>query len=288
MRLKIAWATDPGLEREENEDSVLVWRNKAGLDTLIVVCDGMGGHAAGQQASSIAVKTVTTVLAEDGGEGIGLERLKKACKEANNAVFSAAKDNPEWLGMGSTMDIIAIRNGELGLLNVGDSPAYLFRNGLAKLISQDHSWPAEQARLGLIKPEEAANHPLKHRLTRAIGVWEQIQPFTDRMKLEEGAAVGLCSDGVETAGVGVEEMGRLLLRDGNLDRGAERVIERCRELGAPDNVPRGGVRRAGGPRHRGAGGGAVRGGRPQDRGAAEVEGLGAQAPPAAARPPPHE
>jgi PPM family protein phosphatase len=236
MRLKIAWATDPGLEREENEDSVLVWRNKAGLDTLIVVCDGMGGHAAGQQASSIAVKTVTTVLAEDGGEGIDAERLKKACKEANSAVFNAAKDNPDWLGMGSTMVVVAVRNGELGLLNVGDSPAYLFRNGAPKLISQDHSWPAEQVRLGLIKPEEAANHPLKHRLTRAVGVWEQIQPFTDKMKLEEGDAIVVCSDGVETAGVSVEEMGRLLLRDGNLDRGAERVIERCRELGAPDNV----------------------------------------------------
>jgi serine/threonine protein phosphatase PrpC len=138
--------------------------------------------------------------------------------------------------MGSTMVIAAIRSGEIALLNVGDSPAYLFRNGLPKLISQDHSWPAEQVRLGLIKPEEAASHPLKHRLTRAVGVWEQIQPFTDKMKLEEGDAIVLCSDGVETAGVGVEEMGHLLLRDGNLDRGAERVIERCRELGAPDNV----------------------------------------------------
>lgn len=236
MRLRIAWATDPGLEREENEDSVLVWRNKAGLDTLIVLCDGMGGHAAGQQASSIAVKTVTSVLAEDGQQGPDLERLKKACKEANTAVFEAARDNPDWTGMGSTMVIAAIRSGELGLLNVGDSPAYLFRNGFAKLISQDHSWPAEQVRLGLIKPEEAATHPLKHRLTRAIGVWEQIQPFADSVKLEEGDAVVLCSDGVETAGVSVEEMGRLLLRDGNLDRGAERVIERCRELGAPDNV----------------------------------------------------
>lgn len=236
MRLRIAWATDPGLERDENEDSVLVWRNKAGLDTLIVLCDGMGGHAAGQQASSIAVKTVTSVLAEDGLQGPDLERLKKACKEANTAVFEAARDNPEWAGMGSTMIIAAIRSGELGLLNVGDSPAYLFRNGFAKLISQDHSWPAEQVRLGLIKPEEAAAHPLKHRLTRAIGVWEQIQPFADKVTLEEGDAVVLCSDGVETAGVSVEEMGRLLLRDGNLDRGAERVIERCRELGAPDNV----------------------------------------------------
>jgi protein phosphatase len=236
MRLRIAWATDPGLEREENEDSVVVWRSKAGLDSLLVVCDGMGGHAAGRTASSLAVQTVTKVLAEDGQEGPDIERLKRACKVANQAVFEASRDNPDWSGMGSTMVIAAVKSGELAVLNVGDSPAYLFRNGLAKMVSQDHSWPAEQVRLGLIKPEEAATHPLKHRLTRAVGVWEQIQPYTDKLKLEEGDAVVLCSDGVETAGVSVEELGRLLLRDGNLDRGAERVIERCRELGAPDNV----------------------------------------------------
>jgi len=236
VRLRTASATDPGLEREENEDSVVVWRNKAGLDSLLVVCDGMGGHAAGQTASSMAVKTFTAALAEDGDEGPDLNRLKRACKAANSAVFEAARSNSAWEGMGSTIVVVAIRGGELGLVNVGDSPAYLFRNGSAKLISQDHSWPAEQVRLGLIKPEEAANHPQKHKLTRAVGVWEQVQPFTDKMKLEEGDAVVLCSDGVETAGVSVEEMGRLLLKDGNLDRGAERVIERCRELGAPDNV----------------------------------------------------
>jgi serine/threonine protein phosphatase PrpC len=236
MRLRIAWATDPGLEREENEDSVVVWRNKAGLDTLLVVCDGMGGHAAGQTASSIAVKTLTTVLAEDGDDGPDVARLKRACRQANTAVFEAARDNPAWAGMGSTLTVAAIRGSELGLLNVGDSPAYLYRDGKAKLISQDHSWPAEQVRLGVITPEEAIDHPLKHRLTRAIGVWESIQSFADKVKLEEGDAVVLCSDGVETAGVSVDEMGKLLLKDGDLDKGAKRVIERCRELGAPDNV----------------------------------------------------
>src|SRR5260370_21345870 len=147
MRLRVGWATGRGLEREENEDSVSVWRNKAGLDPLIVVCDGMGGHAAGQHASSIAVKTMTKVLAEDGQEGPDVERLKRACKEANSAVFAAARDNPEWAGMGSTLTVAAIRSGAAALLNVRDRPAYLFLNGLAKLSSQGQSWPPAQVRL---------------------------------------------------------------------------------------------------------------------------------------------
>jgi PPM family protein phosphatase len=236
MRLRTASATDPGLEREENEDSVVVWRNKAGLDSLLVVCDGMGGHAAGQTASSMACKTFSAVLAEDGDEGVDVNRLKRACKQANTAVYEASKRNPAWAGMGSTLVVVAIRGPELGLINVGDSPAYLFRDGSATLISQDHSWPAEQVRLGVIKPEQAAEHPLKHRLTRAIGVWDAIQPYTDKMKVEPGDTIVLCSDGVETAGVSVEEMRELLMRDGDLEKGAKRVIERCRDLGAPDNV----------------------------------------------------
>jgi len=131
--------------------------------------------------------------------------------------------------------VVAIEGGKMALVNVGDSPAYLFRDGDYRLISQDHSWPAEQVRLGVIKPEDAKDHPMKHRLTRAIGVWDQIASFTDLIDLQPGDTVVLCSDGVETAGVMVEEMWTLL-STGTLEEGIRRVIERCRELGAPDNI----------------------------------------------------
>jgi len=235
VRIRLAFGTDPGLQRQENEDSVLVWEGRAGLDALLVVCDGMGGHAAGHLASSIAVETFASTLAADGAAGAEPDRLRSAGARSNSAVHQASQKNPEWAGMGSTLTVVAIDKDRLALVNVGDSPAYLFREGSWRLISQDHSWPAEQVRLGVLKPEEAVDHPMKHRLTRAVGVWEQIASFTDELKLQPGDTVILCSDGVETAGVTVEEMWGLL-GDGPLEEGIRRVIERCRELGAPDNV----------------------------------------------------
>ncbi len=235
MRFQLAWGTDPGLHRDENEDSVLVWQNRAGLEALLVVCDGMGGHAAGHLASSIASETLAGILDHDGGRGLDPDRLRKAASQANTAVFEAAKQNPAWSGMGSTMVVVALDQGKATVLNCGDSPAYLFRNREAKMISQDHSWPAEQVRLGVIKPEEAKDHPMKHRLTRAIGVWDQIQVFTESIELEEGDLIVLCSDGVDTAGVTVEQMWSLLYGH-DLEAGIERVISKCKQLGAPDNV----------------------------------------------------
>ena len=235
MRVEMAWGTDPGLHRDENEDSILVWRNRAGVDALIVVCDGMGGHAAGHLASSIASETVAHSLDKDGDRGPDPGRLKAAAMQANSAVFESAKQNTAWNGMGSTMVVVAIDGDDLALLNVGDSPAYLVRDREPRLISQDHSWPAEQVRLGVIKPEEAVDHPMKHRLTRAIGVWEHITVYTDKLTLKPGDQIILCSDGIETAGVSVEEM-RQMLSGEDLDAGVKRVIARCRERGAPDNV----------------------------------------------------
>ncbi|MDQ6746545.1 MAG: protein phosphatase 2C domain-containing protein, partial [Candidatus Dormibacteraeota bacterium] len=173
MKLRLAWATDPGLRREHNEDSVFVGRNVGKLDALLVVADGMGGHASGQVASRIVADTVAGEMKGHGG--IAGDQLTRALTQANTAVFDASRTKAEHAGMGSTLVLAAIKDGRLGLLNVGDSPAYLVRKGTVTEIYQNHNWPSEQARAGIISPEEARDHPMKHRLARAVGVWDEVK-----------------------------------------------------------------------------------------------------------------
>lgn len=235
MPLSLAWKTDPGLQRQENEDSVLVWEDRAGVDALLVVCDGMGGHAAGREASTIAIEAMSSQLESDGGGGASRERLLAAFDTANQAVLDSARQVPEWAGMGSTLTAVLIDADRLALLNVGDSPAYVIRDGEVFPISQDHSWPAEQARAGLLEPSEVKDHPFKHRLTRAVGVWEDVLPYTAEIELEDGDVIVIASDGIETAGIETDVVRDHLLRD-DLDTGVGDLVELSRQYGAPDNV----------------------------------------------------
>jgi len=235
MPLSLAWTTDPGLQREENEDSVLVWEDQAGVDAVLIVCDGMGGHAAGREASTIAIDRMAAGLAADGAEGASRHRLLDAFDAANRAVLEAARRVPEWAGMGSTMTAVLIAGDRLALLNVGDSPAYVIREGEVFPIFQDHSWPAEQYRAGLIDAWQVKDHPFKHRLTRAVGVWEDVLPYTAEIELEEGDVILLASDGVETAGVEVEVVRDHVAR-ADLDSALGELVELCKQYGAPDNV----------------------------------------------------
>jgi protein phosphatase len=233
--LTLAWQTDPGLQRQENEDSVLVWENKAGVDALLIVCDGMGGHAAGREASSIAIQTMASTLEDDGTRGASRLRLLKAFDAANQAVLHSARTVPEWAGMGSTLTAVLISGEHLALINVGDSPGYVIRDRQVFPVAQDHSWPAEQFRAGLIDASEVRDHPFKHRLTRAIGVWDDVLPYTAEVDLEDGDVVVLASDGVESAGVEVETVRELLGGD-DLAGGIAQLVDLCRTLGGPDNI----------------------------------------------------
>jgi protein phosphatase len=235
MSVRLAWGSDPGLLREDNEDSVVVLNDRAGLDALLVVADGMGGHAAGQVASSIAAETMAAELENDGSSGASADRLREAFLRTNAAVFDASRDAPERAGMGSTVVVAAISGMHMALLNVGDSPAYLLRGDDVSVLTQDHSWPAEQARLGVITEEQARDHPMKHRLTRAVGVWDQVQAYTAEKELRKGDLVVLCTDGLEAAGLTREEV-CMLLQVEDLEKGVERVLDACVARGAPDNV----------------------------------------------------
>ena len=233
MGLLLAWATDPGLARENNEDSVFVSRDMGSLDALLVVADGMGGHASGQVASKLVADTVSDELSD--ASNIGGEDLKAVLAKVNSTVYQASLAQSENAGMGSTVVMAAIKDGRLCLLNVGDSPAYLFRSGTSTEIYQNHSWPSEQARAGIITPEQVANHPQKHRLARAVGVWDQVKAFTNELDLQRGDVVLLCSDGVEEAGVTTEEV-RTMMEKEDLQAAVEDLVDLCRERGAPDNV----------------------------------------------------
>jgi PPM family protein phosphatase len=233
MGLLLAWATDPGLARENNEDSVFVSRDMGSLDALLVVADGMGGHASGQVASKLVADTVCVELSD--ANDIGGEGLKAVLAKVNSTVYQASLAQSENAGMGSTLVMAAIKDGRLSLLNVGDSPAYLFRSGAITEIYQNHSWPSEQARAGIISPDQVANHPQKHRLARAVGVWDHVKAFTNELDLQHGDVVLLCSDGVEEAGVTIEEV-RALMEKADLQAAVEELVQLCRERGAPDNV----------------------------------------------------
>lgn len=233
MSLRVAWASDPGLERDENEDSVLVKQPHGNLDALLIVADGMGGHASGQVASKIAVETTAAELADDGD--LSPDHLRNVLGRVNAAVYAAARANAANSGMGSTLVVAAIHDGRLGLLNCGDSPAYLIRGGTVQEIYQNHSWPAEQVRAGILRPEEAINHPLKHRLARAVGIWDHVKGYATELELEVGDVILLCSDGVEEAGISTDELEALLEHD-DLQRYVNAVIQLARERGAPDNI----------------------------------------------------
>jgi protein phosphatase len=237
MPVRVAFATDKGQARPTNQDEVRVLVPGGGLEAVAILADGMGGHAAGNVASQIAVEEAANLLLSDSDSRSPDLRLASALIAANQTIFQASLATAGGRGMGTTLVMVAIQNREASVLNVGDSPAYLIRDGLAELISQDHSWPAEQARMGLISPEEVADHPFRHRLTRAVGIWETVPGYSAQVSLQDGDLLVLCSDGVESAGVTAHDMGQILeAAEGDLEGGVETVIQRCLEFGAPDNI----------------------------------------------------
>lgn len=224
VRIDTASRTEKGPVRQNNEDAALA------RDRLIAVADGMGGHAAGETASSLATAVVSAVVTEK-----SVDELEAAVRAANWAVWQRATAEAELQGMGTTLCVVAAVKGELAVANVGDSRAYLRRGDALHVLSDDHTVAAELVRSGKLDADEAGRHPHRRLLTRAVGVSSAVDVDMRTLAMSDDDRVLVCSDGVHTA-VADDELFALLGSCATPVDLVDAVIERALAAGSDDNV----------------------------------------------------
>jgi len=222
--------SDVGLIRRDNQDHFGVFPEQR--PTLFVVADGMGGHADGGTASRVAVETLAEAFLAD--EGPATHRLASAVRAANAAVWREAQNNGGPRRMGTTCTALAIEMDRAVLAHVGDSRAYRVSGAGLEQLSPDHTLVAELIARGLLTEAEAARHPQRHVLTRALGVGPEVDAFVEDLgPTQPGDTYVLCSDGL--APVEAEEVGRVAAGYGP-QAAAEWLVARANALGGPDNI----------------------------------------------------
>lgn len=201
MDLEIGALSDVGRRRRNNEDSLAVHvpedpAVRAARGVLCLVADGMGGHAAGEVASRLAVQTVVSTYYSAETEDPAAA-LDEGIRKANQAVFETAEREPSCRGMGTTLACAIFLDGRMLIANVGDSPIFLLRGGSARQLTSDHTWVAEQVALGYLTEEQAAHHPYRHVLTRSLGIGEEVEAeHYPPVILQPDDVVVVCSDGL--------------------------------------------------------------------------------------------
>jgi len=238
LRLDVAQLTDVGRKRDHNEDNMAYVIPKdpqvmAYKGALFIVADGMGGHAAGEVASEIAVDTVSNAYYQDDNDDVQ-SSLLQAIRRANAAIHQRAAENMLRSGMGTTCVAAVLRGNVAYIANVGDSRAYLVRKSQIRQVSQDHSWVAEQVRAGLLTEEQARTHAQRNVITRSLGTQPEVEIDFFLEALEEGDSLILCSDGLSGL-VNDEEMQRTV-EQFVPQESVYHLIERANENGGPDNI----------------------------------------------------
>jgi PPM family protein phosphatase len=220
-------ASDPGCVRTNNEDYYLLAPSLG----LYVVADGMGGALAGEHASKLAAETLREVVHEDADE----QTLIDAFYEANRRVMEAASADPAMEGMGTTLVAALSRNGNLLVASVGDSRAYVFENGNLKLVTEDQTWVNEVGRRLGIAENVLKHHPMRHVLTMAIGVSDELRVHTYPLRPSSGTQVLLCTDGLHGV-AGEEELRTILASNAPLETKCQELIAAAKSHGGPDNI----------------------------------------------------
>lgn len=227
--------TEIGKVRKDNEDSYLVSMEKG----LFGVADGMGGYAGGQVASSIAIKVLAQEVPSqdqcvDSHSNYG-EALLSALRKANKIILEQGQEE-EYLGMGTTVTTALIFEGRLWIAHIGDSRAYLCREGQLVQLTQDHSLVNELLQQGELTMEEAQNHPRRHVLTRALGVNEQPEIDLRQLTVQEGDLLLLCTDGLYNQFNLGEIENILAKKESSLQLKVENLVNLALERGGHDNI----------------------------------------------------
>ncbi len=238
LRLDVAQLTDVGRKREHNEDNMAFVIPKdsqvmASKGAVFIVADGMGGHAAGEVASEIAVDTVSNMYYQEDSNDVAVSLLR-AIRRANTSIHQRAAENLLRTGMGTTCVAAVLRGNMAYIANVGDSRAYLFRGNTVKQVSQDHSWVAEQVRAGLLTEEQARTHGQRNVITRCLGTQAEVDIDVFHEELREGDSLVLCTDGLSGL-VSDEELQRIV-EQFVPQESVYHLVERANELGGQDNI----------------------------------------------------
>jgi serine/threonine protein phosphatase PrpC len=238
LRLEFAELTDVGRRRDSNEDSMtrLIPRDPKLMErkgAIFVVADGMGGHAAGEVASEIAVETVREEYYESASDEV-VEILGQAIKQANQVIYDRATEQAARAGMGTTCVALVVRGPLAYIANVGDSRVYLVRDGQIRQVTHDHSWVAEQVRAGMLTDEQARTHAHRNVITRALGTQPEVEADLFVELLQDNDYLLLCTDGL-SGPVPDEELNRIV-GSSTLQEAVRALIGEANEQGGPDNI----------------------------------------------------
>jgi protein phosphatase len=222
-----ASATHRGLKRRRNEDAHVL------APPLFAVADGMGGAQAGEVASKLAAAALEDT---DSGALSGSERVKSLIAEANRRVYERSTADPAASGMGTTMTVALVEGNVVTIGHVGDSRAYLVRDGRMEQLTEDHSLVNELMKSGKLSPEEAETHPQRSVITRALGTDPDVDVDAFAMDAQTGDVFLLCSDGLTTMVDDADILELLERHRDDLDRAAKALVSAANRGGGEDNV----------------------------------------------------
>ena len=232
--MRIYSATDVGQKRKMNQDYVFVSEGPVGnLPNLFTVADGMGGHNAGDYASSHAVRILVDEIREDADYN-PVKVIRHAIEAANTEIRNRAQEDENLRGMGTTMVVATIVDQYAYVANVGDSRLYVIQDGIRQ-VTRDHSLVQEMVRMGEISEAEARNHPDKNIITRAIGVKEDVEPDIYEYRLKKGDMILMCTDGLSNM-VEDEDMFNIVKGSRDVVEAVQMLIEKANSNGGRDNI----------------------------------------------------